>query len=155
MNTKDFIKILKRVIKDEVRTVIKEELKAIKPSINEYSGGPYEGAGDLSKPSKDALRHRPIPKTGQVGIKGILQETADALRSGTSTGIEADPTDEWPDINPAGTLQAENAQGFATMDSMQQTEAPYQPTGTGTDQFVKDYSDTLAKSIAITSGNNK
>ena len=108
MNTKDFIKILKRVIKDEVRTVIKEELKAIKPIINEYSGGPYEGAGDLSKPSKDALRHRPIPKTGQVGIKG-----------------------------------------------MQQTEATYQPTGTGTDQFVKDYSDTLAKSIAITSGNNK
>tara|TARA_R110000803_G_scaffold74905_2_gene139181 strand:- start:1061 stop:1510 length:450 start_codon:yes stop_codon:yes gene_type:complete len=147
MNPKDFIKILKRVIKDEVRAVIKEELKVLKPSINEYSG-------KTAKTSKDVLRHRPIPKTGQIGIQGILQETANEIRNGTSPTIEMDPTDEWPDINPSGVLQAEDAQGFATMNSMQevQEEAPYQLTGTGTDQFVKDYSNTLAKSLEITSG---
>jgi hypothetical protein len=149
MKASDFAKILKEVIRKEVRTVIRQELrealKTNKQPVRE--GGPYEGMS-FTPASKEA-KAAPVPKTGNVSLDGILAETANAVRNGQSAMIEDDAA--YPDM--ASQFTADQAQGFGHMMNAQDI-APPSPAMNPNDPtaaFMKDYSQVLQKAESINS----
>ena len=149
MKASDFAKILKEIIRKEVRTVIRQELReALK--INKQpvrEGGPYEGMS-FTPASKEA-KAAPVPKTGNVGLDGILAETANAVRNGQSAMIEDDAA--YPDM--ASQFTADQAQGFGYMMNQDQAlpASPAMNPNDPTAAFMKDYSQVLQKAEAINS----
>jgi hypothetical protein len=151
MKASDFAKILKEVIRKEVRTVIRQELrealKTNKQPVRE--GGPYEGMS-FTPASKEA-KAAPIPKTGNVSLDGILAETANAVRNGTSAMIEDDQS--FPSMGEMFT--ADQAQGFGhMMNAQEQAITPPSPAMNPNDPtaaFMKDYSQVLKTAEAINS----
>lgn len=153
MKASDFAKILKEVIRKEVRTVIRQELrealKTNKQPVRE--GGPYEGMSFPTPASKEA-KAAPIPKTGNVSLDGILAETANAVRNGTTTMIEDDQS--FPSMGEMFT--ADQAQGFGyTMNQEHDQSAHMEPAminhNDPTAAFMKDYSQVLKTAEAINS----
>lgn len=150
MKASDFAKILKEVIRKEVRTVIRQELrealKTNKQPVRE--GGPYEGMSFPTPASKEA-KAAPIPKTGNVSLDGILAETANAVRNGTTTMIEDDQS--FPSMGEMFT--ADQAQGFGHMTNTQDITPPSPAMNPNdpTAAFMKDYSQVLKTAEAINS----
>jgi hypothetical protein len=149
MKATDFAKILKEIIKKEVRSVIREEL-------NEALGkAPQRSKAPTSTQEMFLAEPKPQPKqpikalTGNAGLDSILAETANAMRNGTSTMIEDDQS--FPSMGEMFT--ADQAQGFGYM--MNQDQAlptspainPNDPTAA----FMKDYSQVLQKAEALNS----
>ena len=147
MKAIDFAKILREIIKKEVRTVIREELReALKPNKQ-----PLFKDKPLQTPfMKKALPGPSIPKTGNVGLDAILNETAMSMRNGQSAPI-AD-SEDYPDMSSQFT--ADQAQGFGYMTQQytsQDTETMQYNPADPTSQFIKDYSATLKAAEAINS----
>ena len=143
MKSTDFIKILREVVKKEVRSVIREELQsALKPSsvIESYT----REAAKPQRSFKDITNNTAIANSP---IRDILEETAMSMRSGTSEGV---PEDEgWQDMT--GMMTADQAQGFGYMaqhNNAQHTNPGIAPSST--DAFVKDYSQVLKNSYEKT-----
>jgi|TARA_R100000030_G_scaffold92505_1_gene78132 hypothetical protein len=135
MKAVDFAKILKEIIKKEVRTVIREELKeALKTN--------KQPVRDIQSTTHAPVTQKPIPKTGNTSLDGILAETANAMRSGLSAPIGDDGA--YPDM--ASQFTADQAQGFGHM--MQDTMPAVNPNDP-TSAFVKDYSQVLKSATAI------
>jgi len=133
MKAVDFAKILKEIIRKEVRTVIRQELReALKTD--------KQSIRDVQSTTHAPVTQKPIPKTGNTSLDGILAETANAMRSGHSAPIGDDGA--YPDMAPQFT--ADQAQGFGHMASQQTAMPP-----SGTDAFVKDYSQVLQSATAI------
>ena len=148
MKASDFAKVLKEVIRKEVRTVIRQELrealKTNKQPVRE--GGPYEGMSFPTPASKEA-KAAPIPKTGNMSLDGILAETANAVRNGTTTMIEDDQS--FPSMGEMFT--ADQAQGFGHMINTQDITPPSPAMNPNdpTAAFMKDYSQVLKTAEAI------
>lgn len=148
MKASDFAKVLKEVIRKEVRTVIRQELrealKTNKQPVRE--GGPYEGMSFPTPASKEA-KAAPIPKTGNMSLDGILAETANAVRNGTTTMIEDDQS--FPSMGEMFT--ADQAQGFGHMTNTQDITPPSPAMNPNdpTAAFMKDYSQVLKTAEAI------
>lgn len=143
MKSTDFIKILREVVKKEVRSVIREELQtALKPSVTENRIPTQE-----TKPARSFKDMTDNTAIENSPIRGILEETAMAMRSGMSEGI---PEDEgWQDMTSM--MTADQAQGFGHMaqhNNAQHTNPGIAPSST--DAFVKDYSQVLKSSYEKT-----
>jgi hypothetical protein len=149
MKAVDFAKILKEVIKKEVRTVIREELKSALGQIPQPSRAP-RSANEmfLSNPKpKPTAPIKPMVKTGNIGLDSILAETANAIRSGQVSIIEED---SYPDMG--GMFTADQAQGFGYMNQGYDSDIPAMPAVNPNDPtsvFIKDYSQVLKKAEEI------
>ena len=133
MKAVDFAKLLKEIIRKEVRTVIRQELReALKTD--------KQPIRDVQSTTHAPVTQKPIPKTGNTSLDGILAETANAMRTGQSAPIGDDQA--YPDMAPQFT--ADQAQGFGHMASQETAMPP-----SGTDVFVKDYSQVLQSATAI------
>lgn len=133
MKAVDFAKLLKEIIRKEVRTVIRQELReALKTK--------KQPIRDVQSITHAPVTQQPIHKTGNASLDGILAETANAMRSGNSAPIGDDGA--YPDMAPQFT--ADQAQGFGHMASQQTAMPP-----SATDAFVKDYSAIMKSAEAI------
>lgn len=136
MKAVDFAKLLKEIIRKEVRTVIRQELReALKTNKQPIK--------DIQSTTHAPVTQQPIHKTGNASLDGILMETANAMRNGQAAPLGDDGA--YPDMAPQFT--ADQAQGFGHMASQQTAMPP-----SGTDAFIKDYSQVLKSAEAI---NNK
>jgi hypothetical protein len=132
MKGSDFIKVLRKVIREEVRTVVKEELKAIKPIIAERQVTPVQPRREQPKPKRE------YPLVALNGpLASILKETADSMYNNQ---------EEWPDMND-GPLTTEHAQARSPRQSMVSMD-PSDPTTA----FIKDYSAVMKAADAIQQG---
>lgn len=142
MKATDFAKILRKIIKEEVRTVIRQELReALKTN--------KQPVRDIQSITHAPVTQKPIPKTGNMSLDGILAETANSVRNGTSTMIEDDAA--YPDM--ASQFTADQAQGFGHMTSTQDIAQPSPAMNPNdpTTAFMKDYSQVLKTAEAINS----
>lgn len=144
MKSTDFIKILREVVKKEVRSVIREELQsALKPSSVTES---Y--TKEAPKPQRS---FKPVTNNTAIQnspIKSILEETALSMRSGEASAIPEE--DGWQDMG--GMMTADQAQGFGHMaQHNNQTHFTQHNIPSSTDAFVKDYSQVLKSSYEKTS----
>jgi len=142
MKAVDFAKLLKEIIRKEVRTVIRQELQeALKTNKRPLKKkGTTRTHTDIHSTTHAPVTQQPIHKTGNSSLDGILMETANAMRSGNSAPIGDDGA--YPDMAPQFT--ADQAQGFGHMASQQTAVPP-----SGTDAFVKDYSSIMKSAEAI------
>jgi len=149
MKASDFAKILKEIIRKEVRSVIREEL-------NEALGrAPQPSRTPRSAQEMFLAEPKPQPKqpikalTGNAGLDSILAETANAIRNGTSAMIEDDQS--FPSMGEMFT--ADQAQGFGHMVNQDQAlpTSPAINPNDPTAAFMKDYSQVLQKAEAINS----
>ena len=140
MKGSEFITLLRKVIREEVRTVVKEELKAIKPLLAERRVVQKPAATQpvTTKP----LQKRSMPIVSIDGALGdILRETAENMHR---QPIQDDA--EWPDMN-GGPMTSEHLglgddDGFIDRPSLVSSGM-----GVGVDihnaPFMKDYSKVL------------
>jgi hypothetical protein len=149
MKATDFARILKEIIKKEVRSVIREEL-------NEALGkAPQRSKTPTSAQEMFLAEPKPQPKqtikalTGNTGLDSILAETANAMRNGTSPMIEDDQS--FPSMGEMFT--ADQAQGFGHMMNAQDITPPSPAINPNdpTAAFMKDYSQVLQKAESINS----
>jgi hypothetical protein len=146
MKGSEFIQILRKVIREEVRTVVKEELKAFKPVIVESKNKVTK----FEAPQR-AVVQAPKPKRIMPTINGalgdILNETAQSMYNNPEE-------DEWPDMN-GGPVTMENMPGMMGMQSANVGRAEAM-NGDPTAAFMKDYSglmksaDELAQNFRTT-----
>lgn len=148
MKTTEFANLLRKIIREEVRTIVKEEIKALKPMLAEAKVAP--------KKSAPPARTMPLPETLKQ-VKGplanILQETYLAMQNEPPVD---DPEAAWPDM--ASTFKAEQAPAMGLMSSMLNDEQPVigrqaAMAGDPTAPFMKDYSQLLKKADNIVQGN--
>tara|TARA_R110000796_G_scaffold93731_3_gene198306 strand:+ start:323 stop:775 length:453 start_codon:yes stop_codon:yes gene_type:complete len=143
MKAVDFAKLLKEIIRKEVRTVIRQELRE---ALNQNKQ-PLKKRGttrthtDIHSTTHAPVTQQPIHKTGNATLDGILMETANSMRGGQSAPIQEEGG-AYPDMAPQFT--ADQAQGFGHMASQQTAMPP-----SGTDAFVKDYSSIMKSAEAI------
>ena len=137
MKSTDFIKILREVVKKEVRSVIREELQsALKPSSVTESN--YKQT--TNKPQRSFNQVTNNTAIQNSPIKDILEETAMSMRSGATESIPEE--DGWQDMG--GMMTADQAQGFGHM--AQHNNPTQQAVPSSTDAFIKDYSGVLQSS---------
>lgn len=133
MKGSDFIKILRKVIQEEVRTVVKEELKAFaKPVIQERRSTAPQPSIQKAKPKRDY----PLVSANSP-LASILKETADSMYNEQV---------EWPDMND-GPLTSEHAQARGSRQSMVSMDHNDPTTA-----FIKDYSAVMKAADAIQQG---
>lgn len=153
MKGSEFITIMRKVIREEVRAVVKEELKAFKPVIVEN-----KTVTRHQVPTAKEITHMPqLPKPSKkapvVTIDGMLGE----LLNETAQSMYNDPNwsadqQEWSDINN-GPVTMNNMPG-AMGTRIQQTQMASQNfSGDPTAVFMKDYSQVLKQANAIADGN--
>lgn len=153
MEGKKFVELLRKVIREEVRTVVKEELKAFKPAIVE----------NTTKVSKTTTKSVPTqtkrliaPPTPQFSgpLASILAETYEAMQKEPPVD---DPEAAWPDMN-GGVVTTNNMPGGmgASMASMMDNDFGSK-LNQGSQQdlppMMRDYSALLKKADDI--ANNK
>lgn len=144
MKAEVFIKVLKKVIREEVRQVVKEELKALKPLLNErHTIAPTK---KVAKPNsiKQEPARRNYPLVTIDGALGeILKETADSMYNRPSQEYE-----DWPEMGSSPRTSSD-IPGFAGMEGAvsfeddMSTEGYYPTSGDPTAAFMKDYSSVL------------
>lgn len=153
MKAADFAKILQEIIKKEVRTVIREELKSALSGISQAprpSRAPQNvNEMFLSNPKPKINKPiKPMVKTGNVGLDSILAETANSIRQGQASMI---PDDEYADMGSMFT--SDQAQGFGynamEYDSDNSNTVPSYNPNDPTSAFIKDYSQVLKKAEEI------
>lgn len=153
MKAVDFAKVLKEIIKKEMRTVIREELKSAfnnASQIPQTSRAP-QNANEmfLSNPKpKINKQTKPMIKTGNVGLDSILAETANSIRNGVTAGI---PNDDYPDMEGMYTSNQAQGFGYAAMDynNEESSTIPSFNSNDPTSAFIKDYSQVLKKAEEI------
>jgi len=146
MKASQFVELLRKVIREEVRTVVKEELKPLKSLLAERQS---VGAAPIKKPSQPTqkfinnVRTAP-PKPAFSGpLSSILNETAASMFNTNDS-----ETEEWPDMNN-GILTADDApmsmmSMFNDNDDLP-SSGPMDMSGDPTRAFMKDYSTVLSK----------
>ena len=132
MKASQFASVIKKLIHEEVKLAVREELRPIKAMLAE-----------IKKPAKQApMQGAPIPKrtTPVVTFDGpigqILNETAQSMNN---------QHEEWPDVNN-GAFTADQASSFggtSLMSMMESSPEDLPVSNYGSDPtlaFVKDYS---------------
>lgn len=138
MKASEFINLMRKAIREEVRVVIKEELKAIKPMLAEQSK-----VTKLSSAPK--VQVKPTPKPQRTIPLVTMDE---GLSSLLSEGSGFEDTEEWPDMN-GGPMTSDHfdmgddfsMNGFAQQHQPQQfTQQPSKPMR---DPLMRDYSSIM------------
>lgn len=143
MKAEVFIKVLKKVIREEVRQVVKEELKALKPLLNERQSTTTTKKVVKSDSIKQEPVRRNYPLVTIDGALGeILKETADSMH-----GRPSDEYEDWPEMN-ANFGTTANLAGFGqTTSNLLQDDVSsggyYPSSNDPTAAFMKDYSSVL------------
>lgn len=138
MKASEFINLMRKAIREEVRVVIKEELKAIKPLLEQSKVTKLSSAPKVQvKPTPKPQRTIPLV-TMDDGLASLLNE-------GDSFG----DTDEWPDMNGGpmtsdqygmgGDFGEFGMNGF-TQQSQQRAQQPSKPMR---DPLMRDYSSIM------------
>jgi hypothetical protein len=137
MKGSEFINLMRKVIREEVRTVVKEELKALKPLLMEKQQPTV-----TKKPTTPTARpQRTQPLVQFDGpLKSILEETARSMQ-------QAPQEEEWPEMN-MGMMTSEDVPSFAGKSNMRAAMSN-DPTAV----FIKDYSQVLKTAEQIASNN--
>jgi hypothetical protein len=163
----DFIKLMRKVIREEVRQVVREELKAAGPILMENRNKVVAKSQPNTKQPTQAIQHKqptkPAYSSEIANLKGpigdILRETAISLRS--NNNVE---TQDWPDMNSGyqstPSLQHMNPFGQQSLSSiLNDDEMDSEPVAMNsihsndpTAVFMKDYSSVL-KSADKLAGN--
>ncbi len=158
MKGTEFINLMRKVIREEVRAVVKEELKSFKPVIVESK---QQSVTKLEAPKRKAVQPEPLIKRQTPVFKGpladILQETYTAMQN--EPPVE-DPEAAWPDMN-GGVVTMDNMPGGMGMsmaammddDFGSKLNPPSSNTPTNTPPLIRDYSALLRKADDI--ANNK
>ena len=145
MKASDFAQILRKLIKEEVRSVIREELKsALTPVLLEQkrlksTAQTTQNRQPMPLPKQKPSKDFGITMSGPLG--DILRETANDLRNGNSAPIQEAAGNDWSSMGHFG---AEDAMSFG----MQQDDfdMPQQYSNDPTAVFMKDYSGVLNSS---------
>lgn len=155
MEGKKFVELLRKVIREEVRTVVKEELKAFKPTIVENTTK-VSKTTTTTKSVPTQTKRLVTPPTPQFSgpLASILAETYEAMQK--ETPID-DPEAAWPDMN-GGVVTTSNMPGGmgASMASMMDNDFGSklnQTSEEGLPPLMRDYSNLLKKADDI--ANNK
>lgn len=145
MKASDFAQILKKLIKEEVRLVIREELKsALMPIILEQKKTKSQIAQTkqpMPLPKQKPQKDFGITMKGPLG--DILRETANDLRNGTSAPIQESSQNDWADM---GHYDASDAKSFGHMQEDEDFGSLTHLANDPTAPFMKDYSDVLKSS---------
>lgn len=166
MKGTDLIKVLRKVVREEVRAVVKEELTEI---LRDGLQSTITEMARSEKPVQKFAKAKPAPlppSTPLVTMEGplgdILRDTANSMAKNPALMEGFD--DEWPDMN-GGTFKAEQAPAMGMMAMMNdldniQTKPSQQQmraamTGDPTQAFMKDYSSVLKKANEIAEANHR
>ena len=145
MKATDFAQILRKMIKEEVRSVIREELKsALTPVLLEQKrmkGQSTQARQPMPLPKQKPAKDSGITMNGPIG--DILRETANDLRSGKSAPIQEAAGNEWGSM---GHFDASDAMSFGHQMDDDDFGGSAQYSNDPTAAFVKDYSGVLNSS---------
>lgn len=144
MKASQFVDLLRKVIREEVRSVVKEELKSIKPLIAERKA--------VTQPKPQPQRQRPQAPARTAPIVSFDGPLGDLLNETAQQMYSQPAEEEWPDMN-GGAFTAEDApmMGLGSLlddeDGFAQPQAARTPTrnfsGDPTAAFMKDYSGVM------------
>jgi hypothetical protein len=153
MKGSEFVNLMRKVIREEVRAIVKEELKAFKPVIVESKTVTNYEAPKAKETAYRPQLPKPTKKAPVVTIDGVLGE----LLNETAQSMYNDPNwsaeqEEWPDMNN-GPVTMDNMPGMMGMRMQQPQKASVDFTGDPTAVFMKDYSQILKQANAIADGN--
>lgn len=136
MKASEFVKVLRKVIREEVRAVVKEEIKLIKPVILEAVRGQNNPKAVVSK-----KQSRAQPLVTMESLDGMLSE-----------GVF--DTEEWPDMNGGpmtSDIFASNSD-FGIAGFTPQQVQPQRGSVGMKDPLLKDYSQVLKAADAHAQG---
>jgi len=131
MKGSEFIQILRKVIREEVRTVVKEELKAFKPVIVENKSKVTKFEAPQRPVVQAPRRTMPTMPTINGALGDILNETAQSMYNNQED-------EEWPDMN-GGPVTMESMPAMMSMQPANVGRAEAM-NGDPTAAFMKDYS---------------
>lgn len=143
MKASDFVNLMRKVIREEVRSIVREELKTIKPLLKETKSTTMQPAS-IPQVKQKPIQKRTTPIVSFDGPLGdLLNETAASMMN------ESYQEEEWPDMN-GGALTADHAQmgvqSMASLSALMDDDAPLPEAGGYSDPtraFMKDYSAVL------------
>lgn len=153
MKGSEFVTLMRKVIREEVRAIVKEELKAFKPVIVENKTVTKREAPKVRETTYTQQLPKPAKKAPVVTIDGVLGE----LLNETAQSMYNDPNwsaehQEWPDMND-GPVTMNNMPGAMGMRMQQPQMTSADFSGDPTAVFMKDYSQVLKQANAIADGN--
>lgn len=148
MKATEFINLMRKAIREEVRSIIKEELKPIKLMVESK----YVSTVKEEVPRKQTLMAPSKKKTTMPQIKGINGPLADILAE-TYMAMQQeepynDPEAEWPNMDEMFTSN-HVPPSFTSQQPISQNQVRAAMTGDPTQAFMKDYSSILKKADAI------
>jgi hypothetical protein len=144
----EFISLIRKVIREEVRTAIKEELKSLKPIIAENATKSVKPKTPPPPQTQQRQIQRTTPLVTLEGPLGdILRETAESLHTnGNYVNESYGETEDWPDMNNGASYGSDDV----PMTMMSQIEPTNQRQSSmssfdadPTAMFVKDYSGVM------------
>lgn len=144
MKASDFVKILRKVIKEEVRAVVKEELNSFKPVMTEIISKQVKKQAKFAEHAPVMVENKPTVKRTQPIV------SMDDFSSLLNEGIDED---EWPDMN-GGPMTSDffsadsdfGINGFSQQQVQQVQQVHRAPSSTTTgfkDPLLRDYSSVL------------
>ena len=134
MKGSEFINLMRKVIREEVRAVVKDELGYIKTLIAESKTKQPEYKAPQQRPAAPVRRSQPIVQLDGV-LGDILRETQESMLN-ESAGYSAE-TEEWSHMGEL--MTSDHVPSMAQMmapPTMQSNRFDPDPTAA----FVKDYS---------------
>lgn len=145
MNATQFIDLMRKAIREEVRSIIKEELKPIRLMVESK----HVSTPKPTAPSKQTSVQQTKKKVLPPQIKGIKGPLADILAE-TYMAMQQeapydDPEAEWPSMDETFTSQHVPPSFTTAQPAMQKSAMMADPT----QAFMKDYSSLLKKADAI------
>ena len=147
MKATEFVNLMRQVICEEVRSIIKEELKPLKLMVegrDQTIASKKVSTKQVSQPLKKKMMPPQIK-----GIKGpladILAETYMAMQQ---EAPYEDPEAEWPSMDEMFTSK-HVPPSFTPQHNISQNEIRAAMTGDPTQALMKDYSSLLKKADAI------
>jgi hypothetical protein len=152
MKASEFIDLMRKAVREEVRSIIKEELKPLKLMVeSKHTNTPKPAAPTKQQPLQQTKKKIIPPQI--KGIKGpladILAETYMAMQQEAPYD---DPEVEWPNMDEMFTSK-HVPPSFTAQQPIQQNQVRAAMTGDPTQAFMKDYSSLLKKADAIANNN--
>lgn len=141
MKASDFVKILRKVIKEEVRAVVKEELSSFKPVMTEIVSKQIKKQAKFAQHTPVIAENKPVVRRTQPIV------SMDDFGSMLNEGIDEE---EWPDMN-GGPMTSDffaadsefGLNGFSQMEMQQVQKAPVAAASGFKDPLLRDYSSVL------------
>ena len=147
MKATEFVDLMRKVIREEVRAIVKEELKPLKLMVESKNlNTPQKSV--ITKQAAQPIKKKVVPPHIK-GIKGpladILAETYMAMQQ---EAPYEDPEAEWPNMDEMFTSK-HVPPSFGTQQPVSHNEVRAAITGDPTQALMKDYSSLLKKADAI------